>query len=118
MSRPIYGIAKRDNDPCNCVPETPPSVTLSTFLGILASLRNVIDKFYDPFMGVAQIIGRLTMSAKVAPPIFMRLRWIEDHPGVKFDKQNAAHRNDLKFLYNLYDQEWRDDPMFKALGIK
>jgi hypothetical protein len=118
MSRPIYGIANRDNDPCNCVPETPPSVTLSTFLGILASLRNVIDKFYNPFMGVADVVGRLTMSASVPTTIFMRLKWIEGHPGVKFDKQNEEHHKDLKFLYNVYNQKWCDDPMFKALGIK
>ena len=118
MSRPIYGVSKRDNDSCNCVPETPPSVTLTSFLGILASLRRVIDKFYNPFMGVADILGQMSMSAMVAPTIFMRLRWIEEHPGIKFDKQNEAHRNDLKFLYNLYNKDWRDDPMFKALGIK
>jgi len=67
---------------------------------------------------VARIIGVMTMSAKVAPPVFMRLRWIEEHKGVKFDKQNEAHREDLKFLYNLYDKDWREDPMFKALNIK
>lgn len=117
MSRPIYGISKRDNDPCNCVPETPPSVTLTTFLGILTSLRRVIDKLYNSFSGVAQIVGTLSMSAKVPTPIFMRFKWIEDHPNTKFDKQNAEHRDDLKFIYNLYNKDWRDDPMFKAMGI-
>ena len=118
MSRPIYGISKRDNDPCNCVPETPPSVTLTSFLGILSSLRRIIDRFYNPFMGVSQVIGRLTMTAQVAPPVFMRLKWIDEHPGIKFDKQNTDHHNDLKFIYNLYNQDWHDDPMFKALGFK
>jgi hypothetical protein len=118
MSRPIYGVRNRDNDSCNCVPETPPSVSLTSFLGILASLRRVINKFYNPFMGVSQVIGIMTMSAKVAPPIFMRLKWIEDHPGTKFDKQNVGHRDDLQFVYNLYNQDWRNDPMFKAMGIK
>jgi hypothetical protein len=117
MSRPIYGVSKRNNDPCNCVPETPPSVTLATFLGVLASLRTIIDRFYNAFSGVAQIVGTMTMSAKVPTPVFMRLYWIEEHKGIKFDKHNPTHLDDLKFIYNLYDKDWSDDPMFKAMGM-
>lgn len=76
----------------------------------------MIDKFYNPFFGVAEVIGVMTMKAKVSTPMFIRLRWIEEHPNTKFDKTNATHLDDIRFLYNIYNKDWRTDPMFIALA--
>lgn len=76
----------------------------------------MINNFYNPAFGVAEVIGNLTMTAKVSFPVFIRLKWIETHPNTKFDKKNPAHLDDIRFLYNLANKDWRKDPMFISLA--
>lgn len=118
-AKPIYGMGRKNGngDGCYCIPETPPATTLTMLLSILTKLRSTIEKFYNPFQGVANVVGIMTMRAVVSTPVFMRLKWIEEHPGVKFDKTNPTHLDDIKFLYNITNQDWRKDPLFKAIGV-
>ena len=115
VSKPIYGMTRSTSDGCNCVPDPLPTVALTSLLTILSRLRTVIDQFYNPFFGMAQVIGAMRMSAKVSTPVFIRLKWIEAHPQVKFDKTNPSHVDDIKFLYNIYNKDWHTDPLFKAV---
>jgi hypothetical protein len=111
MSRPIYGIGTKRIDSCNCVPETPPSVSLTLVKSILSSLRTVIDKFYNPFFGVSQVIGNMAMSASVPTVIYVRVIWVNSNTGTKFDKTNSIHLEDLKFIYNNIGKDWHKDPL-------
>jgi len=115
LHRPIYGISSALANGCHCVPDPPLSNALLKLRSVLEKLRSVIDKFYNPFFGMAEVIGNMSMSAKVSFPVFIRLKWIEEHPNTKFDKTNATHLDDIRFLYNLYNKDWRTDPMFIAL---
>lgn len=116
VSKPIYGMTRSTSDGCNCVPDPLPSVALTSFLKILSRLRTVINQFYNPFFGVAQVIGSMTMSAKVSTPVFIRFKWIESNPNTKFNKTNPTHLDDIKFLYNIYNKDWKEDPLFKAMA--
>lgn len=111
MARPIYGISKKLLDSCNCIPETPPSVSLNLLKSILTSLRTAIDRFYNPFFGVAQVIGNMSMSASVPTVIYVRIIWVNTHSGTKFDKTNTIHLEDLKFIYNNIGMDWHQDPL-------
>ena len=115
-TRPIYGISKKQEAACICIPEVSPIIGLQLLHTYLEHLKTTIDRFYNPSFGIAPIIATMRMSAVVATPVFMRLRWIDENPGVKFDKMNSSHRDGLKFIYNIYNRDWRKDPLFKTLG--
>jgi len=117
LHRPIYGISNARTTGCHCVPDPPLANALLGLQSILVKLRTVIDKFFNPFFGVSQVVGTMTMKATVPTVVFMRLKWIETHPNTKFDKTNPTHLDDIKFLYNLDNKDWRTDPLFKALGM-
>jgi hypothetical protein len=116
LHRPIYGISSALGNGCHCVPDPPLSNALLKLRSVLEKLRTVIDQFYNPFFGVAQVVGVMTMSAKVSLPVFIRLKWIEEHPNTKFDKTNATHLDDIRFLYNIANKDWHTDPIFNVLG--
>ena len=113
MARPIYGISKNPLASCNCVPDVSPLVTLTLLKNILSSIRLTIERFYDPFMGVTRCIANMTMSATVPTVIYVRLVWVKlpTHTGVKFDKTNPIHLEDLKFIYNNLGKDWHQDPL-------
>ena len=117
LHRPIYGISSGLGNGCHCVPDPPLSNALLKLRSVLEKLRTVIDRFYNPFFGVAQVVGVMSMSAKVSLPVLIRLKWIEEHPNTKFDKTNVAHLDDIRFLYNLANKDWKTDPMFVELGV-
>jgi hypothetical protein len=64
---------------------------------------------------MSEVVGNMKMTATVSTPVFIRFKWIESHPGVKFNKTNPAHVDDIKFLYNIYNKDWTKDPLFKAI---
>jgi hypothetical protein len=114
-SRPIYGISKKLDSSCICEPTVSPLVALSTLQGILADLRVALERFYNQTFGIAPLAADMSMRAVVSTPVFMRMLWIKENPGVKFDKTNLTHLNGLKFIYNLQNRDWRNDPLFKAI---
>lgn len=115
-TRPIYGISKKQEADCSCIPEVSPIIGLRLLQTYLENLKVAIDRFYNSMFGIAPIVANMTMRATVATPVFMRLRWIDENPGIKFDKTNPAHRDGLKFIYNIHNRDWRLDPLFKKTG--
>lgn len=99
-----------------CLPEVSPVIGLEVLYSVLENLKTAIQRFYNTSFGVAPVVANMTMRAAVSTPVFMRLRWIDENPGVKFDKTNLAHRDGLKFIYNLYNRDWTKDPLFKAIS--
>jgi hypothetical protein len=115
-SRPIYGLPKKKDTRCICVPEVSPLVGLIALKRVLDNLEIIIDRFYNTSFGIAPVVANMTMRGFVSTPVFMRLRWIDENPGVKFDKMNLVHRDGLKFIYNINNRDWRLDPLFKVLS--
>ena len=115
-SRPIYGISKKMEAECVCLPEVSPIIGLQLLNAYLENLKITIDRFYNSAFGIAPVVANMSMRAVVPTPVLMRINWVKENPGVKFDKTNLAHRDGLKFIYNLNNRDWRQDPLFKALG--
>ena len=115
-SRPIYGLSKKKDTGCICVPEVSPLVGLIALRRVLDNLEIIIDRFYNSSFGIAPVTANMTMRAVVSTPVFMRLQWLDENKGVKFDKTNSVHRDGLKFIYNINNRDWRLDPLFKKLG--
>lgn len=113
MSRPIYGLSAKAGEVC-CVPEVPPEAALTKFLVILSSLRTAIERFYDTFFGVAPVVANMSMSARAPITVVVRVRWMNENPGVKFNSTNIAHIEAIKFIYNLAGKDWRTDPLFRV----
>lgn len=112
MLRPIYGVGNTTTNGCICIPDPPFTVALIKLRTILGKLRSVIEKFYNPFFGISQVIGKMSMSARVSTVVFIRLKWIETNPDVKFDKTNPTHLDDIRFIYNILNKDWHTDPLF------
>lgn len=115
MARPVYGLGPNGLGDCWCVPETPYKDTLLLFKSVLTNLRTAIERFYNSTLGVAPVVANMSMKAFVSTPVFVRMRWIEENPGIRFNKWNPAHRDGIKFIYNLINKDWRTDPMFRAM---
>lgn len=112
---PIYGMSKKKYSECECVPYVSPLIALTTLKSVLENIRLAIERFYNPFFGVAPIVANMSMKAYVSTPVFMRFLWIKENPNIKFDKTNPIHLDDLKFIYNLNNKDWRNDPLFQNL---
>lgn len=112
MSRPIYGISTRPEVSCDCIADPPPTVALLKLLAIIQGFRTAVQRFYDQTYGVAPVVANMRMSAVVSTPVLVRLRWIELNPGVVFNKNNLAHLDGIKFIYNLINRDWHTDPLF------
>ncbi len=77
----------------------------------------MIANFYDPTTGVAPVTANMNMKAFVSTPVYVRLLWMELHPGEKFNKYDELHVegiNGLKWIYNIMGRDWRQDPLFKT----
>ena len=115
-TRPIYGISKKLETECICLPEVSPIIGLQLLHAYLENLKTAIERFYNSAFGIAPVVANMTMRAVVATPVLMRIHWVKENPGVKFDKTNPIHKDGLKFIYNINNRDWRSDPLFKALG--
>jgi hypothetical protein len=116
MSRPIYGSRINGDSACNYVHEIPLTAGLSTLLAIVKRLKLVVDRLYNPMVAVSNVEGEMKMTAAVNTTVYVRLRWLNLHPGEKFNKYEYSHVdgiNGIKWIYSLIGRDWRKDPLFK-----
>ncbi len=89
---------------------------------VSSSIFNVIDSF-DSMISIlltvtqfgAPFVGTLTGTSAIAPALAVRLIWIQQNEGVKFDTTNRLHVNQLKDIYLSIAIDWRTDPILSKL---
>jgi hypothetical protein len=93
---------------------------LNNLLSLVTLTKSVIDQFFPGITVTATVVGTMNATAKVQPPIFVLLKWIQVYPGTVLVPTDV---NDLKKLRNLYISmglDWEDDPFLlegMLLGI-
>jgi hypothetical protein len=131
----IYGSFSGGSDApicCNAIePSVPPLAVLEQLMFIIQNMKTAISQFYPRAMGLAPIVGNMSMSAGLPFVVLVRMKWIElygketvvaadgsfENVIVPFNKYSETHRLQLKDLYLAAGRDWRTDPMFIALGL-
>ena len=106
--KPIYGcknIASCDSDP-------PPIALLTVLRNIIDKFTYAIDKFFPDAKTNAPFTADMDATINVPPIIMVRLMWIKEHKGVKFDVHNTVHLNQIKDMYLRIGRDWEQDPLF------
>lgn len=113
--RPIYGdpagVMPADTSCMNLVHEA-----LEELLSALAPIYDTVWKLFPSHTVSALSIGNMTMKSSVGPIMFVRLKWIEMHPGEKFRKL-PEQMIQLKDIYLSIGQDWIQDPYFKPVDL-
>jgi hypothetical protein len=111
----IYGLNKNAFCPkiCDCVAEPDPIISILTLNTILTVLKESVAKFFPPALVRAPFSAPLITKAGIPATHLLRMKWIRDHPGEQFNKNNVQHRFQLMDLYLINGLDWKKDPLFK-----
>jgi len=79
--------------------------TLSTLIRAIAA---VVDKCYPNFVGYATIVGDMSADCALPAPLFTRLIWLKEHPGVKYTNTDYQQYEVID-IYLKNGLDWRSD---------
>lgn len=103
-TRPIYG-KQCTTTTGECLAE---SVYMETLKTLLANVKDVVSKFFPNFLGYANIIGEMTTTTALPPPLFTRVFWIKEHPGEKYTN-SERQQYDVIDIYIQFSLDWKQD---------
>ncbi len=105
VSRPIYGKRCTTAEEAPCVSDSIYMETLSTLIRAIAA---VVDKCYPNFVGYATIVGDMSADCALPAPLFTRLIWLKEHPGVKYTNSDYQQYEVID-IYLKNGLDWRSD---------
>lgn len=68
---------------------------------------------FPPTFLLNEIVGEMSVRARLPPVLFVRVVWRERHSTTFFDTKNIYHRLQIKDIYLEFHLDHRNDPLFK-----
>jgi hypothetical protein len=81
---------------------------METLKTLLANVKDVVSKFFPNFLGYAQVIGEMTATTALPPPLFTRVFWIKEHPGEKYTN-SEYQQYEVIDIYIRFSLDWKQD---------
>lgn len=108
--RSIYGSQSKHT--CVCEPGIPPTIGLTLFSSLLNNIKETINKFFPRANINAPFTADMYVGGALPARIVIRLLWIQQNPGIQFDRTDQTHLYQVKDLYLSKHLDWRNDILF------
>lgn len=112
----IYGLQK--STPltyANACPDIcQPIPTLDAILKLVVATTYVVDQFFPKEKAMAPYVAKMGFRGAVPIPIFVRLAWKKQYPGVTYDNTRIQILQ-LKDVYLQYGFDWKTDPYLSRI---
>jgi len=111
ISVPIYGVksatASIDNFNASIYD------SLESFYRAVTIITINVWTLFPPTFLLNEIVGEMSVRARLPDVLFVRVVWRERHPSVYFQTKNIYHRLQIKDIYLEFHIDHRNDPLFK-----
>jgi hypothetical protein len=89
--------------------QLPDMSALSMLKDFVSVVANVVDQFFPAVKATAQVVGKMSAVTNMSPAMFVRVVWINTHPGIKYTNSDFQQLEIINIYLQYPELDWRAD---------